>query len=494
MPRMNHVASLRIFRADPENPTEFVYLTAVGAHLNKFVDDSVYPKRTYSYFIRYNDGSHSTRLSPPSNIATATTPEGAPPANGAKYRQPNVAIGGTTGGANSPQGKPTTLAPYAPIPPNGIGTAIPLDNLEEEFLALLNTYRISQGAGPVRVSISLTRAAEVLAKENAENQKLSKIGSQGGVRQRARFYSYDVDTIYDSVVMLTRSYPDEMLNQLKQSPQDNEILLNPIWKVAGIARAYDNQGNWYWTIDFSAFWDYTIPLPGEDEDGRIDGNELVRTRPPKEALAEGHTFTGYGDDGKPYNALHCDNVTKSCWKDPAPPGNPSLDEFSDPDFLDGLWHVQYEITPTGIVHFNDPAGYDLTEFTMTLQFKKEGGKNGTNYGSWVSQGFRAYQRPTPSEAGTWSSVHDASRNEEIVTFYRDDNKPTVKIRIHATKEALTFFVLDGGDQTKNFFMPVPADGYKKDDQQVIFTKGMGFIMGPHEPFPADKRCVSCPQQ
>src|SRR5205085_12173007 len=189
-----------------------------------------------------------------------------------------------------------------------------------------------------------------------------------------------------------------------------------------------------------AFWDYTIPLPGEDEDGRIDGNELVRTRPPADALAKGHVFTGYGDDGQPYTSLHCDTETKACWKDPAIQGNPGLDDGSDPDLLVGTWHLEREVSPSGIVHSNDINGYDLTEFTMNLQLNKDH--------TWVSQGYRAYQNPTPVEAGTWKSVHDISHNEEIITFYRDNGKPTATIRAHVTKDQLTFFVDAGGAGAK----------------------------------------------
>ena len=484
MPRMIHVAALRVFRTEPDNPTEFILIDSIAANKTSWIDESVYPKKTYSYILRYNIG-HGTMLSPPSNIATATTPDGALPTVTPRLARTNVINTGNLAVENNIQGLPITLQPGYFTPGNS-GTAVPLDNREEEFLALLNAYRAENGLGPVRPSINITRGSDELAKENAKTAQSNKYDSQGrNARMRARAWGYDVPTVYDTVAFSTRTTPDTYLEQLKDFPKDNAILLNPIWKTLGIARAYDDGGTWYWVLDFCAFWDYTIPLPGEDDDGRIDGNELIRTRPPSAALAKGHVFTGFGDDGKPYTTLHCDTETKACWKDPAPQGNPALDDGSDPDFLVGTWHLEREITQSGIVHFNDINGYDLTEFTVNLQINKDG--------TWVMQGYRAYQNPTPVEAGTWKAVHDISHNEEIITFYRDNGKPTAAIRAHATKNQLTFFVTDGGAETKDFFKSKPSDWNNKDDQQVIFTPGLGFLLAPHTDFPYTKRCASCPR-
>jgi uncharacterized protein YkwD len=486
MPYNAKVASLRIFRTEPDSPTEFIFLDAVAANKTSWVDETVYPKKTYSYVLRYNIG-HGAVLSPPSNIATATTPDGEGPTKTPKYPRGNTLNTGNLAVQNNIQGKPVTLN-QAYYQPNIIGSAVPLDDLEQQFLDIINNYRASLGINLVRPSINITRASDGLAKEIAQTEQIPKyLPLMSDTRRRARNWGYDVDTVYDTLIFTARSRPETYLDFLKNYQRFMDILENPIWKTVGIARAYnESSGVWYWVLDFSAFWDYTIPLPGEDEDGRIDGNELVRTRPPADALAKGHVFTGYGDDGQPYTTLHCDTETKACWKDPAPQGNPALDDGSDPDFLIGTWHLEREISPSGIVHFNDINGYDLTEFTMNLQINADH--------TWVSQGYRAYQNPTPVEAGTWKVVHDISHNEEIITFYRDDGKPTATIRAHAVKDQLTFFVEDGGAATKDFFKSKPSDYNNKDDQQVIFTPGLGFILAPHQAFPASKRCASCPLQ
>lgn len=492
MPRMTHVSSLRIFRTEPENPTEFIFLDVVAANKTSWVDTTVYPTKTYSYILRYNIG-HGTVLSPPSNVATATTPDGELPTDKPRYNRTNVLNSDNPAVASNIQGQPIILQPATYAIGNS-GSAVPLDSREEELLMILNNYRAENGLGPVRPSINLCRGADEFSKELARTGKIAKVDEQGRTaRQRAKSWGYDVPTIYDTVAFSYRISREDYLenfkgylDQFKSYPKDNDVLLNPIWKTVGVARAYaESSGDWYWVLDFSAFWDYTVLLPGEDEDGRIDGNELVRTRPPKDALAEGHVFTGYGDDGKPYNPLHCDTTTKACWKDPAPAGNAAIDQPSDPDYLVGSWHVEYQITPSGITHFNDANGYDLTEYTMNLQINKDG--------TWVMQGYRAYQRPTPVEAGTWKTVHDISANEELVTFYRDNGKPTAQLRVHAVKDRLTFFVNDGGTEMKDFFKSPKFDYNKKDDPQLILTPGFGFLLAPHEAFPSSLRCASCPK-
>lgn len=361
-PRMTKVASLRIFRSEPENPTEFMMIDVVAANKSSWVDESVYPNKTYSYLLRYNIGTGAV-LSPPTNIATATTPDGPAPTKKPRFLS-NVLPTNTNTSTTNIQGKPVFLQP-AYFTPNAMTSAIPLDEREAQFLAYLNVYRAENGVGPVRPSISLTRGADAFAKDMASLNKVSKIDSQGrNTRMRARAWGYDVDTLYGTVAFTARFTPDMFIEALKNYPADNSTLLDPNWKTVGIARAYDDAGTYYWALDFSAFWDYTIPLPGEDEDGRIDGNELIRTRPPKAAIEEGHIMSGYGDDGKPYSQLHCDTTTKACWKDPAVEGNLALDDGSDPDFLIGAWHVENTLTPTGIKHTNDPNGYDLTAFKI----------------------------------------------------------------------------------------------------------------------------------
>ncbi|HMX30489.1 MAG TPA: fibronectin type III domain-containing protein, partial [Blastocatellia bacterium] len=79
IPSLQNVASLRVFRASSLAPKDFEMVGAIGANLNVYVDQDLRPKTTYYYYIKYNLNSHGAILSPPSNTAQATTPDGDQP-------------------------------------------------------------------------------------------------------------------------------------------------------------------------------------------------------------------------------------------------------------------------------------------------------------------------------------------------------------------------------------------------------------------------------
>jgi uncharacterized protein YkwD len=467
IPNLPHVASMRIFRTSADEPNNFQLVGAMGIQLGRYVDKFLKPNTTYLYHVKYNLDSHGARLSTPSNTASARTPDGP---------QPNAR-------AAAMARRPKPGIPFE-LPPFGIGNAVPYDALEEEFLYQLNQYRRSKGLGPVRASISLSVASDRFSKELADTGAEGSKWDNRGPASRARAAGYLVNTSFDTILHSTKADPSTMLDFIKNSSSDNVVLLNPAWKIVGIGRNYtERDGGWRWVIDFAASWDKTIPLPGEDTDGRIDGNERVRTRPSMDALETNARVTGYGDDGKPYSPIHCDLETKECWKDPVENVLRTLREPSYPENLIGEWHVQYQVSSKGVVHFNDmDHRYDMTEFVMSLKINEDG--------TWVSQGYRAMIDQSMAEAGTWKVVHDIARGEELVTFYRGEGRPAATLRVHAASGALHFFAVDGAGEAMNFFKSVPADSNKKDDPQVIFLPGLANF---NTPFPAAMRCDSCPQ-
>ena len=254
----------------------------------------------------------------------------------------------------------------------------------------------------------------------------------------------------------------EVFNAWKASAFGRALLLTPEWKVAGVGRSLNTGTNrWHWNVTFAAYWDATIPLPGEDEEGRIDGNELIRTRPPATAMLEAHNFSGYGDDGYAYNPIHCDEdvYPRVCWRDP-PSGNTRLDEISLAEHFVGLWQVMYSINSIGTVHANF-GEWDKTGYSMELQINPNG--------SWIMRGYRSNQTPPSVESGTWTLTHIADRNEEVINFIRAGTLPRATIRAHVASGQLTLFAMDGGGLMKNFLRGVNADDNNKDDPQVIFV-------------------------
>lgn len=481
IPTTQRITSVRIYRTTAAAAHGFEFITAVGVLPGRFVDSGLSPNTTYLYQIKWPVSG--VLLSPPSNTVRATTLGGSPTPTPTPVATPTPTPTPTPVPTPSPTPTPTPVPTPTPSPtPNPIAPSgpIPLDEEEKELVRLISEYRGTRSLGRVRPSIALTKSSDFLSRDLAARNIVSKFDSSGrNIEQRARAFGYQPNTTFDGVVAAGNLTAQQALNTWKLSSADNDVLLTPAWKVAGVGRTYNaSTGRWHWVVEFAGFWDKTIPLPGEDEDGRIDGNEWIRTRPPGAAIAAGHRFSGYGDDGEWYSALHCDldapgGLRDRCWKDEPPQGNPSLLLPSSPDNLVGTWHVQYSISPTGVVHYNDYSGWDATGFTITYWINANG--------TWTSKGYRAYQVPTPTESGTWTSVHDASRDEEIVTFHRP-GKPSATIRIHAARGVLTMFAVEGGSAMQGFLKGVPADNNPADDPQIILHPGVGYFNAPHGPF------------
>lgn len=485
----NRLSSIRIYRADQSNPKNFTLLTSASPTPNRFIDSGLAPGTAYYYQIKIPLGGGAV-LSPPSNVASAVTlgsggvsPTPTPRPSPTPTPKPNPTP------TPKPNPTPAPTPTPAPPPPGGTSGAIPLDGEETNLLTLISQYRATRGLGPMRPSIAMTKASDFLSRDLAVRGKLSKSDGQGrDAATLARSFGFQSNTMFDSVVAGGNLTAQQALNQWKLSSEDNSIILNPTWKVAGVGRTFNaSTGQWYWVAQFAGTWDVTIPIPGEDADGIVDGNSLIRTRPPGKAIAAGHRFTGYADDGmSQYSGGHCDmdDPDRYCWKDEPPQGNPSLREPSMRDNLVGVWHIQYTISPKGVVHYNDFNGWDSTGFTMTFWINLDG--------TWATKGYRAYQQPTPNESGRWDSIHDASRGEEIVTFYRQNGSPNATIRIHAAKGILTLFAVDGWAKMKSFLQGLPADSNPKDDPQILLKPGMSYYSAPHAPFPGQNRCNTCP--
>lgn len=480
------ITSVRIYRTTAAEPLSFNFLTSVSLLPSRFVDSNLTPGTTYLYQIKWPESG--VLLSPPSNTAIATTSGGTP----SPTPKPSPTPGPTATPTPTPLPTPTpTPAPTptptptpTPVPtpdPGGSpGGAIPLDDEEQQLVKLIGTYREGKFLGPIRPSIALTRSSDYLSRDLSTRNTVSRVDSLGrDVEARARAFGFQPTTSLEVLVAAGNLSAQQALDVWKSSSLENDVLLNPVWKVAGIGRSYNSTSRrWFWVIEFAGFWDKTITIPGEDDDGRVDGSDWIRTRPPGAAIAAGHHFSGYGDDENWYSSLHCDmdipgGLRDRCWKDEPPQGNPSLSQPSLPDNLTGTWHVQYSISPTGIVHYNDYSGWDATGFTITFWINADG--------TWRTQGYRAYQVPTPTETGTWTSVHDAARDEEIVTFYRP-GKPTATIRIHAVRGVLTLYAVEGGNSMQSFLRGLPADSNPKDDPQLILHPGVGYFNAPHSPF------------
>lgn len=342
-----------------------------------------------------------------------------------------------------------------------------MDAEEQQVFALINQTRRELQLAPLGLSISLSNAASWAALDMAERNAVSRFDSAGrspSVRARAFGYPGAAAPIEEDAHVAAGG-PEGQLQFAGWMAEGGfqALLANPKWRNVGVARAFNATRNrWHWQVLFGAYWDQTQLLAGEDGEGRIQANELIRTRPPSSTLEASARYSGYGDDGTPYEPIHCvlDVAPDICWRDPPPQTNARLSEPVALEALFGVWRVLYQISSEGIVRANY-EGFDQTGIDMELRLNQNG--------SWSSRGYRAFTVPVPLETGTWQAVLNSTRNEILLTLVRQNKLPPVTLRVHAAPGQLTFFAVDGGTLMKNFFRGWPPDEVAADDPQIIFV-------------------------
>jgi uncharacterized protein (TIGR03437 family) len=148
-----------------------------------------------------------------------------------------------------------------------------LDSEEQTVLRLINEYRAQNGLVQLRASISLTRAADWMSGDMASKNYFSHTDSEGRdpfARMAAFGYGYPASKGEN----IAAGYQDAVrtFNQWKNSPGHNATMLNPNFRVIGIARVYgsNTRYRWYWTNDFGSYVDATL-------DGGSAAPKSVRT-------------------------------------------------------------------------------------------------------------------------------------------------------------------------------------------------------------------------
>ncbi len=132
---------------------------------------------------------------------------------------------------------------------------------EQTMVNLINEYRAQNGKGQLRISASLTRAAEWMSGDMAAKNYFSHTDSQGRdpfARMTAFGYNYPTSRGEN----LAAGYDDAVrtFNQWKTSTSHNSAMLNGNYNVIGIARVYNANSTYkyYWTTDFGGYVDATI--------------------------------------------------------------------------------------------------------------------------------------------------------------------------------------------------------------------------------------------
>ena len=138
----------------------------------------------------------------------------------------------------------------------------PLIDTEEQYmLKLINEYRAQRKLSQLKVSVSLTRAAEFMSTDMAVKCYFSHTDSMGRdpfVRMSA--FKYDFPGQRGENLAAGFSDAVRTFNQWKNSRAHNINMLRPNFNVIGISRVYKESSphKWYWTTDFGSYVDTLV--------------------------------------------------------------------------------------------------------------------------------------------------------------------------------------------------------------------------------------------
>jgi uncharacterized protein YkwD len=136
----------------------------------------------------------------------------------------------------------------------GAGAAATLDPQERAVCTQINAYRATKGLAPLRVSPSLTRAAEWMSADMAANDYLDHTDSRGrDTVARVRSFGFRGATIGEN---LAGGDGDAAATfaMWKAEPAHRRGMLRSSLRLIGVARASgaDTMLGWYWTTTFGA--------------------------------------------------------------------------------------------------------------------------------------------------------------------------------------------------------------------------------------------------
>ena len=179
------------------------------------------------------------------------------------------------------------------------GAQAALDSEEQAFLTLINSHRQANGLGSLSLDWQLNAAANWMSNDMAANDYYSHTDSLGrDPFQRMADFGYNYRTWKGENLAAGVNVAQAAFDVFKNSPGHNSNMLNPNFKVIGIALAYGagTTYGWYWTTDFGGqgaeagdvfgdrlacgdfdgdgFDDLAIGVPGEDIGAVVDAGAV----------------------------------------------------------------------------------------------------------------------------------------------------------------------------------------------------------------------------
>lgn len=136
-----------------------------------------------------------------------------------------------------------------------------LDSEEQNFIALINTYRAQNGLAPLQVSIALTNSSKWMSADMASRSYFAHTDSLGrDPFVRMADFGYNYNAWRGENIAAGFSTAADTFTQWRVSPGHNQNMLNSSYTVIGVGRVYwpGSTYSYYWTTDFGGYVDQTF--------------------------------------------------------------------------------------------------------------------------------------------------------------------------------------------------------------------------------------------
>ena len=189
---------------------------------------------------------------------------------GSRRRWLSLALAGLAVGAVAVLSPPFSVVHASAQPVVGAAAAslptpsqqLKLDGEEQAFVELLNEYRLQNGISPLDVSPVLSSSARWMSEDMATIDYFSHTDSlDRDFLQRMADFGYNYNTWKGENLAAGSDTATYTFQLWRDSPGHNSNMLNPNFRVIGVARVYDPDTTygWYWTTDFGGFDDSGSP-------------------------------------------------------------------------------------------------------------------------------------------------------------------------------------------------------------------------------------------
>ena len=191
-------------------------------------------------------GASEAAATPASTSSNTTTNAGATNTSATTNTTPNTTPN------NAPTSDPTSI-------PSGVS----LSDEEWQLVSLINRYRQTNGRSALGVSVAISQAAHWMSDDMSSKNYFSHTDSlirDPFVRMAALGYAYA--TTKGENIAAGNTAGLATFNQWRCSPGHNAIMLEPNFRVFGLARVANSASTYrfYWTADFGGQVDTTIAI------------------------------------------------------------------------------------------------------------------------------------------------------------------------------------------------------------------------------------------